>query len=135
LSPVDHIIVAAAVVERDGTFLVTRRLPGTHLEGLWEFPGGKCEAGESPRECLRREIREELGVDVEVGREILTTDYEYSTRTIRLHFYECLLQGTPAPQHGQLMRWVTRDELRTLEFPAADRHLIDQLSYNTSSQT
>lgn len=71
------IVVAAAVVERDGAFLLTRRLQGTHLEGLWEFPGGKCEPGETPREALAREIAEELGVAVVVGDLLLVTRHTY----------------------------------------------------------
>ncbi len=62
-----RLVVTAAVIERGGRYLVTRRQKGVHLEGLWEFPGGKCDAGESLADCLRRELREELGVDAAVG--------------------------------------------------------------------
>lgn len=121
-------VVVAAVVERDGAFLVTRRTRGTHLEGHWEFPGGKCEPGETHADCLRREMREELDVEVAVGREILTTRHAYRDRTVQLHFYRCELAGMPRPRLGQAMRWVRRDELASLRFPPADAELIEQLT-------
>jgi len=121
------IIVLAAIIERDGRFLVTRRLEGTHLSGFWEFPGGKCEPGESHEECLRRELREELNVDARIGAEILTTEHAYPARTVRLHFRECRIDGDPQPMLGQQMQWVSRSELKDLELPPADRDLIDLL--------
>src|SRR6266540_2100265 len=118
------IVVTAAVIERDGRYLVTRRQRGVHLEGYWEFPGGKCDAGESLAACLARELREELDVDARIGREILTTTHSYPERRVELHFLECAVVGTPVPQIGQEMRWVPRGELATLAFPAADAELI-----------
>jgi mutator protein MutT len=122
------IVVAAAVIERDGAFLLTRRLKGTHLEGTWEFPGGKCEPLETPAACLVREIREELGAGIIVGELLLVTRHAYRDRTVELYFYEARLIGDPAPQIGQQMRWATRHELRTLEFPDADAELIEMLT-------
>jgi len=122
------VVVLAAVVERNGRFLLTRRLEGTHLEGTWEFPGGKCEDGESHEACLAREIREELGVSVRIGDEIFAVEHAYAERTVRLHFRLCELDGEPRPQLGQQMLWASRDELAELEFPAADRDLISLLS-------
>ena len=122
------IVVLAGVVERDGRFLVSRRLKGTHLADLWEFPGGKCEPGESHEVCLAREFREELDVDIEVGPELLTTEHVYPEKTVRLHFRRCGLRGEPQPMLGQEMRWITRDELQTLSFPEADRDLIRMLT-------
>jgi mutator protein MutT len=124
----ETIVVLAAVVEQAGRFLVTRRPDHTHLGGLWEFPGGKCEAEESHDACLRRELLEELGVDSTVGDEIVVTEHVYSDRTVRLHFRRCMITGTPHSRLGQQMRWVTREELGTLEFPDADRKLIGILS-------
>ena len=122
------IVVAAAVVERDGTFLVTRRLPGTHLAGAWEFPGGKCLPGEPLETCLTRELMEELAVGATVGREILTTAHDYPERHVRLHFFECSLVGDPVAQLGQELQWVARERLRDLEFPPADEELIVKLT-------
>lgn len=118
------IVVAAGVVERDGRFLVTRRQAGAHLEGYWEFPGGKCEPGETPAVCLAREIREELGVEASVGVEVLVTRHAYPDREVELHFLRCDLQGAPEPQLGQEMRWVPRLELGRMTFPPADVELI-----------
>ncbi|HXE79809.1 MAG TPA: (deoxy)nucleoside triphosphate pyrophosphohydrolase [Vicinamibacterales bacterium] len=122
------IVVAAAVIERDGCFLLTRRLHGTHLAGRWEFPGGKCEAGESPIECLARELLEELGVGIVAGPLVLSTEHAYEDRVVRLHFYRADLKGEPRPQLGQEMRWAARAELSTLDFPEADAALIDLLT-------
>jgi len=121
------VVVLAAVIERDGRILVTRRLRNTHLAGLWEFPGGKCDPGESHEACLARELREELGVESRIGEEMLVTEHAYPDRTVRLHFRECEIQGDPQPRLGQQMKWVNRQELATLDLPAADHQLIDQL--------
>jgi len=122
------IIVTAAVVEREGRFFVTRRQDGTHLEGHWEFPGGKCEPGETDEACLTREMREELGVDVRVGGLLLSVAHAYPDRAVELHFYACEMSGAPRPLLGQEMRWVAREDLRTLQFPPADAELIDLLT-------
>ena len=121
------IVVVAAVIEENGSFLVTRRVEGTHLAGFWEFPGGKVAAGESHAAALTREIREELDSDVEVGAVVYETQFAYEDRMISLHFYRCALLGTPRPLLGQQMRWVPRTELHTLDFPPADAELIRQL--------
>jgi 8-oxo-dGTP diphosphatase len=122
------IVVAAAVVERDDAFLLTRRLEGTHLAGAWEFPGGKCEPDESVETCLAREIREELAVEVSIGDRLLVTRHTYPERTVELHFFEARLDGEPVPQLGQEMRWVARAELKSLRLPEADADLIALLT-------
>jgi 8-oxo-dGTP diphosphatase len=122
------LIVVAAIVERDGRVLVTRRQAGVHLEGLWEFPGGKCHEGESHQDALVRELREELDVRVEVGSRLFETSHIYPDRMVELHFYRCTLLGTPRPMLGQEMRWVEREALGSLEFPPADRELIEVLT-------
>lgn len=122
-------VVVAAVIEDGGRYLVTRRMPGTHLEGFWEFPGGKCEGDESDAACLRRELREELEADAAIGRLLLTTVYRYSDRVIELRFYTCELRSPPKSVLGQEMRWVNREELAALEFPPADAELIALLCH------
>jgi 8-oxo-dGTP diphosphatase len=124
----DAITVVAAVVERGGAYLVTRRLEGTHLAGMWEFPGGKCDPEESHEACLAREMREELAVGVRIGEKILAVTHDYPERSVALHFYRCDLVGEPEPQLGQQMRWVPRGSLRALEMPPADADLIDLLA-------
>jgi 8-oxo-dGTP diphosphatase len=122
------LVVAAAVVERDGRFLVTRRQKGVHLEGFWEFPGGKCEPGEMIVACLRREIREELDTEIVVDEEIFSTTHTYPDRRVKLHFMRCRLVGEPTLQVGQELRWASRHELGVLEFPPADAELIRLLT-------
>jgi 8-oxo-dGTP diphosphatase len=122
------IVVVAAVIEADDRFLLTRRQPGVHLEGLWEFPGGKIDPGESHAEALRREIREELDCGVDVADLVFETTHAYPERTVALYFYRCTLTGEPAPQLGQEMRWVPRAELPTLGLPPADAELITLLT-------
>ena len=117
-------VVVAAVIERDDAFLVTRRLAGTHLAGLWECPGGKIASGETHAAALAREIREELEAEVEVGALVYETEFTYSDRSISLHFYRCTIRGNPRPLLGQQMRWVPRGELHALDFPPADADLI-----------
>jgi mutator protein MutT len=121
---VTRIVVAAAVIERDGRYLVTRRQEGVHLAGYWEFPGGKCGPDESLDACMRRELAEELRVTATVGAEILTTTFDYDARSVQLHFLRCAIDGEPAPQQGQEVRWVPVDELDSLPFPPADAELI-----------
>jgi mutator protein MutT len=125
---VKTVVVAAAVIERDGCFLLTKRSQGAHLGGLWEFPGGKCEPGESIAACLARELLEELGTDASVGDAILTTTYRYGDRQIELHFLRCRLASEPASRLGQEMRWVERAQLSTMELPPADAELIRLLT-------
>jgi len=119
-----RIVVTAAVVRRGGEYLVTRRPGGVHLEGFWEFPGGKCEPGEDHESCLRREIQEELGVDVRVGRKIFEVAHEYPDRAVELHFFDCELLGEPLAKLDQEIRWVAAEDLAALEFPPADAELI-----------
>ena len=123
-------VVTAAIIERDGSFLMTRRLKGVHLEGYWEFPGGKCDPGETLDACLLRELREELAVDAAIGERMLTTSHDYPDRRIELHFFRVELRGDPAPQLGQEMRWIARADLATLTLPPADDELVALLTRN-----
>ena len=118
------IAVTAAVVERGGQYLVTRRQRGVHLEGYWEFPGGKCEPGETLEACLLRELREELDVAATIGKQLLSTSHDYPERRVELHFFLVTLQGEPVPQLGQEMQWVHRAELPSLKLPPADDELV-----------
>ncbi len=118
------LVVTAAVIEHEGRYLVTRRQKGVHLEDHWEFPGGKCDPGETLSACMARELREELAVETTVGAEVLVTAHDYPDRRVELHFLECRIAGEPAPQQGQEMRWVAGGDLRSLPFPPADEELI-----------
>jgi 8-oxo-dGTP diphosphatase len=127
-APPERITVAAAVIRRQDEYFVTRRHAGVHLEGYWEFPGGKCDPGETLVDCLRREIREELDADVDVGAEIFAVTHEYPERVVELRFFDCELMGNPSAMLGQEMRWVRREDLGSLEFPPADAELLKVLS-------
>lgn len=126
--PQSPVVVVAAVIERDGAFLLTRRLAGTHLEGMWEFPGGKVHHSETHAEALRRELHEELDIAATVGALVHQVTHAYPEKTVELHFYRCTFEGEPKPMMGQVMRWVPRDELAALRFPEADRDLIANLA-------
>ena len=122
--------MVAAVVERDdGRVLLARRLPGAHLGGLWEFPGGGVEAGETPAEALVRELREELGVEVTVG-EPLTFAFHRDERgdVVLLFFAARLAAGEPSGLQGQALGWFARGELRDLATPPADAELVRRLA-------
>jgi len=125
--PPDAVTVVAAVIERDGKLLITRRRAGTHLAGLWEFPGGKPEPGESLGAALRREIAEELGAAVRVGSPLETVDWQYPDKAVRLVFFHCGIDGEPRPLEGQEMAWVAPRDLWRYTFPAADAVLIERL--------
>ena len=124
----DRVEVVAAVVERDGRYLITRRLEGTHLAGLWEFPGGKILPGEKPEDALRRELREELGVEAAVGELVETVDWTYPEKTVRILFFRCAVKGDPCPQERQEMLWVEAARLPAYRFPAADLRLVERLA-------
>lgn len=126
--PITKIVVVAAIIERNDTYLVTRRPDGVHLGGLWEFPGGKVDPGETHGVALVREIREELGTEVRVGALRFHVEHAYPDRTVALYFYDCTLLGSPVPHLGQEMRWVPRHQLDTLGFPPADEELIRELA-------
>jgi mutator protein MutT len=125
--PVTPVVVVAAVIERDGAFLLTLRPEGTHLEGHWEFPGGKVHPAETHAEALGRELLEELDLVAEIGERVHQVTHAYPEKTVELHFYRCGFTGEPRPLIGQAMRWVPRDELGALAFPDADRDLVAQL--------
>jgi mutator protein MutT len=123
--------VAAALVFRNGRLLITRRQPDAHLGGLWEFPGGKREPGETYEGCLARELREELGIEVAVGELLESLTHDYPDKTVRLNFYRCRwCSGEPQALGCAAFEWVTADELARYEFPAADARLLAMLREN-----
>jgi 8-oxo-dGTP diphosphatase len=122
-------VTAALIQDDEGRYLITQRRRGSHLEGLWEFPGGKRDAGEELEACLARELMEELGARFGIEDKVETIRWEYPDRTVVLHFYRCRLEaGTIAPQESQAMAWVAPEDLARYEFPPADRALIAQLT-------
>lgn len=120
--------VSAGLLFRAGKLLITRRHADAHLGGLWEFPGGKREPGETFAQCLERELREELGVEVVVGALFEEVTHAYPERKVRLQFLLCsLVRGEPQPLGCAAVKWVAREELAAHEFPAADAGLLDKL--------
>lgn len=120
--------VAAGLVFRRGQLLITRRPAEAHLGGLWEFPGGKREPGESFEQCLRRELLEELGIEVTVGELIEDLTHAYPQKTVRLNFYRCqLILGEPQPLGCADFRWVSPQQLGEYIFPPADARLLSRL--------
>lgn len=121
--------VAAALVFRAGKLLIAQRRAGDHLAGLWEFPGGKRHPGESFEDCLRRELREELGIDVEVREQVESLTHRYPDREVHLAFFRCrLARHEPRALGCQAFAWVSREELSLYAFPAADQRLLAQLA-------
>jgi len=125
----DAIEVVAALIRDDaGRYLITRRRQGTHLAGLWEFPGGKREADETLEQSLRRELAEELGAVFTVEELFETVRWTYPEKAVVLHFFRCrVTAGTIAPQEGQLMEWVAPAEFGRFDFPPADAELLRRL--------
>ena len=120
--------VSAALIFRDGKLLITQRHATSHLGGLWEFPGGKREAGETFEECLAREIREELGVEVSVGELFEGISHTYPEKSVHLKFFVCkLLSGEPQPLDCAGVKWIGKSELADFQFPAADALLLEKL--------
>jgi 8-oxo-dGTP diphosphatase len=123
------VIVAAALIIEKGKILVTQRKLGDSHGLLWEFPGGKLKEGEEPREALRRELREELGVGVEPGMIFDATFYSYPEYPILLLIYHCRIEkGSLKPIGCHDLRWVNLQELETLAMPPADEPIRKHLS-------
>ena len=126
------VIVSAAVIFERGCVLLSQRKSGTHLSGAWEFPGGKVETGEDPREALRRELREELGIEVTVGEIVDVTFYRYEDveKAILLLFFEAIrtpLSAAPQPIDVAAVRWAAAGELDPSAFPPADVAVLEKV--------
>jgi mutator protein MutT len=120
--------VAAGLVFRDGKLLITRRPADAHLGGLWEFPGGKRESGETFAACLIRELREELGIEVEVGPVLECVTHAYPDKTVQIHFFRCRwLQHEPRALGCPEFKWIAAAGISDHEFPEADAQLIRRL--------
>jgi mutator protein MutT len=124
--------VSAGLVFRAGKLLITLRYDDAHLGGLWEFPGGKLEPGETFEQCLLRELREELGIEVEIIDLVETDTHAYPGKTVRLKFFRCRWKANEPRAMGCAdFKWVKAPELKQYEFPAADAVLIERLERET----
>jgi mutator protein MutT len=127
-----QIEVSAALIFHRGKLLIAQRHANAHLGGLWEFPGGKCEPDETFEQCLVRELREELGIEVEADGLFEEIAHAYAEKNVRLKFFACkLVFGEPQPLGCAAFKWIEKAELDDFEFPAADARLLDKLrAYN-----
>jgi 8-oxo-dGTP diphosphatase len=124
-----HVRVVAAVIARNDRYLITQRRPTAVLPGLWEFPGGRVEEGETDAQALRREVQERVGVDVEVGTCIGRRTHDYDGYSVDLALYQASIPGTAEPRAVRVAdcRWVASSEFEKYRFPAADQATMDLL--------
>ena len=119
--------VVAAIIHRDGAYFATQRGYG-EFEGMWEFPGGKIEPGESADAALKREIQEELGVDITIDKFQCTTDYDYPAFHLTMHCYLCsIVSGDIELREHKSAQWLTAESLDTVEWLPADMDIIEKL--------
>jgi len=124
----NRIEVSAALIFRGGKVLITQRNAKSHLGGLWEFPGGKLEPNETAEQCLVREIREELGIEIAVGELFEEISHAYADKAVHLKFFVCkLISGKLQALDCAAFKWVEKAELAEFEFPAADARLLEKL--------
>jgi 8-oxo-dGTP diphosphatase len=120
--------VVAAVIARDGRYLVTQRRPSAVLPLLWEFPGGRVEATETDVDALRREVRHRVGVEVEPGAQISSVAHEYEHYTVELFLYDCrVTRGEPSALNVHQFRWVASEDFERLPFTPADEASMSKL--------
>ena len=125
----ENITVAAAVIIKDGKYLITKRKEGTHLAGYWEFPGGKVEKGETTKDALTREILEEVGLEIQVIRLLRESFPEYPEIIVHMNFFACdLLSGEATAIECAEIAWINPDEFKLYVFPPADEGIIEMLS-------
>lgn len=127
---VDTVVVAAGVIrDVDDRMLLAQRPVGKHLAGLWEFPGGKCEPGESAHDALARELEEEVGIHITESRPLLSLTHAYPEKTVRLLIREVRAwRGQPHGREGQPLQWVSLDQAASLPMPEADRPMLKMLA-------
>ena len=119
--------VVAAIIQREGAYFATQRGYG-EFEGMWEFPGGKIEPGESREVALKREIQEELGIDITIDEFLCTTNYDYLSFHLTMHCYICSIEtGEIVLREHKSARWLTTETLNNVEWLPADKELLEKL--------
>ena len=128
-SPLPHKQIGVAVIWNErGQILIDRRRPEGLMGGMWEFPGGKIEANETVQDCIKREIREELAIEIKVEEHLITIDHAYTHFQVTLNVYHCrYLSGEPQPLVCDEIRWVTLEEINQFPFPEANTEIIRAL--------
>ena len=129
---VPHKLIGVAVIwNQQGQILIDRRPPKGVMGGLWEFPGGKMEPGETVEECIQREILEELGIDIEVVEHLITINHTYTHLRVSLNVHHCRhIGGAPQTLECDEVRWVYLNELENFTFPEANAQVIDVIQEN-----
>jgi len=127
LSPTSSLLVTAALLVRNGQYLLAKRPPGKHLAGHWEFPGGKVQKNETPPQALQREIQEELGIQVQVGDLFLDHTYQYPDRVVRLLTLHCTTEEEPRPLEHAELAWLYPKEMEDYLVSPADEAVIAKL--------
>lgn len=121
----EEIKVAAAVIKNNGKVLIAQRPEFSHMGLKWEFPGGKIETGEDAAACLKREIREELDLEIEVGRELMVVEHQYQDRKVILHCHLCrYLRGEAKTLECRNFKWVSAGEMKSFDFAEADLPVV-----------
>ena len=119
--------VVAAIIYKDGAYFATQRGYG-EFEGMWEFPGGKIEPGESRESALKREIQEELGIDININKFLCTTEYDYPSFHLTMHCYICCIaSGEIELREHKSARWLRSEELWSVEWLPADKEVIENI--------
>ena len=125
-----HIEVVAAILHRNGAYFATPRGYG-EFEGMWEFPGGKVEPGESSEDALKREIQEELGIDITIDKFLCSTEYDYPSFHLTMHCYLCGIKaGEIELREHKSAHWLRPEELGSVEWLPADKEIVEKLKYN-----
>jgi 8-oxo-dGTP diphosphatase len=120
--------VVAAVIHKGDLFYVVQRPFKGEVGGKWEFPGGKIEIGESKEQALARELKEELNIEVMINEHILTSDYEYNSFKIRIHFYECKIKnGIPKLAEHINEKWLLKSQIQEIDLASADIAVLDYI--------
>ena len=123
-----RIEVVAAIIYKDGAYFATQRGYG-EFEGMWEFPGGKIEPEETTESALKREIQEELGIDITVDKFLCTTDYDYPSFHLTMHCYLCrIISGEIELREHKSARWLTVEALDSVEWLPADKEVVEKLN-------
>ena len=122
-----QIEVVAAIIYKDEAYFATQRGYG-EFEGMWEFPGGKIEPGESSESALKREIQEELGIDITINKFLCTTDYDYPSFHLTMHCYLCsIMSGEIELREHKSARWLTTELIDSVEWLPADKGIVEKL--------
>lgn len=127
-SPVHKQIGVAVINNQQGKILIDRRKAGGEMGGLWEFPGGKIEPGETIEECIKREIKEELGIEIKIGDRLTTITHTYKNFNVTLYVHDCqYLSGEPQPLECEEIHWVNPSDMNQYQFPQANIQIINLL--------